>query len=54
MPQMAPMSWLFLFSMFSATLILFTILNYFITIYQPIDSPQEVPCLPQISLNWKW
>nr|YP_010572586.1 ATP synthase F0 subunit 8 [Phlugiolopsis tuberculata]UZH35977.1 ATP synthase F0 subunit 8 [Phlugiolopsis tuberculata] len=54
MPQMAPMSWMFLFSMFSITLILFTIINYFFTIYQPISSKTETPSLPQISLNWKW
>nr|YP_010572547.1 ATP synthase F0 subunit 8 [Grigoriora cheni]UZH35912.1 ATP synthase F0 subunit 8 [Grigoriora cheni] len=54
MPQMAPMSWLFLFSMFSIALILFTIINYFFTIYQPISSSKETSSLPQISLNWKW
>nr|YP_009349756.1 ATP synthase F0 subunit 8 [Decma fissa]AQM39788.1 ATP synthase F0 subunit 8 [Decma fissa] len=53
MPQMAPMSWLFLFSMFSIALILFTIINYFFTIYQPISSSEETS-LPKISLNWKW
>nr|ATN40440.1 ATP synthase F0 subunit 8 [Xizicus howardi] len=54
MPQMAPMSWLFLFSMFSIALILFTIINYFFTIYQPLSSSQEVSPLANISLNWKW
>nr|YP_009349769.1 ATP synthase F0 subunit 8 [Pseudokuzicus pieli]AQM39814.1 ATP synthase F0 subunit 8 [Pseudokuzicus pieli] len=54
MPQMAPMSWLFLFSMFSIALILFTIINYFFLIYQPISSYKEQKNLSQISLNWKW
>nr|UZH35951.1 ATP synthase F0 subunit 8 [Phlugiolopsis punctata] len=54
MPQMAPMSWMLLFSMFSIALILFTIINYFFTIYQPISSQKEISSLPQISLNWKW
>nr|YP_009826129.1 ATP synthase F0 subunit 8 [Shoveliteratura triangula]QIV68420.1 ATP synthase F0 subunit 8 [Shoveliteratura triangula] len=53
MPQMAPMSWLFLFSFFSITLILFTIINYFFTIYQPISLKEEIST-PKISLNWKW
>nr|YP_010257219.1 ATP synthase F0 subunit 8 [Teratura megafurcula]QVM19043.1 ATP synthase F0 subunit 8 [Teratura megafurcula] len=54
MPQMAPMSWLFLFFMFSIALMLFSIINYFFTIYQPSSAPTEETSLPQISLNWKW
>nr|QWQ55667.1 ATP synthase F0 subunit 8 [Microconema clavata] len=54
MPQMAPMSWLFLFSMFSVALVLFAIINYFFAIYQPSSSSQEISSLPQISLHWKW
>nr|YP_009711015.1 ATP synthase F0 subunit 8 [Acosmetura nigrogeniculata]QGI24228.1 ATP synthase F0 subunit 8 [Acosmetura nigrogeniculata] len=54
MPQMAPMSWLFLFTMFSSALILFSIINYFFTIYQPFSSSYKENSLPQISLNWKW
>nr|UUJ36930.1 ATP synthase F0 subunit 8 [Epeorus sp. 05 ZXM-2022a] len=52
MPQMAPLSWLLLFIIFSSTLILFSIMNYFMV----------VPNAPQGSssqfktqaFNWKW
>nr|AIW65052.1 ATP synthase F0 subunit 8 [Epeorus sp. MT-2014] len=52
MPQMAPLSWLLLFIVFSSTLILFSIMNYFMM----------VPSAPQSSssqfqtqaFNWKW
>nr|QOL00832.1 ATP synthase F0 subunit 8 [Nipponomeconema sinica] len=54
MPQMAPMSWLFLFSMFSLALISFTIINYFFLIYQPISSTTEQSNILQTSLTWKW
>nr|UUJ36865.1 ATP synthase F0 subunit 8 [Epeorus sp. 03 ZXM-2022a] len=52
MPQMAPLSWLLLFIVFSVTLILFSVMNYFMV----------VPSTPQGSssqfqtqaFNWKW
>nr|YP_009171477.1 ATP synthase F0 subunit 8 [Stenopelmatus fuscus]AJW76307.1 ATP synthase F0 subunit 8 [Stenopelmatus fuscus] len=54
MPQMAPISWLVLFIIFSATLILFTIMNYFMIM--PKTSYQEDMENKLIikSLNWKW
>nr|YP_010519754.1 ATP synthase F0 subunit 8 [Rhaphidophora quadrispina]UXP34377.1 ATP synthase F0 subunit 8 [Rhaphidophora quadrispina] len=52
MPQMAPISWLFLFSLFSLTLILFCITNYFINIPNTPKSTQKNILLN--SLNWKW
>nr|YP_010146011.1 ATP synthase F0 subunit 8 [Tipula nova]QQO80814.1 ATP synthase F0 subunit 8 [Tipula nova] len=53
MPQMAPISWLLLFIIFSITLIIFNTLNYF----------SFLPSAPKIlttekksnlSMNWKW
>nr|QXT45763.1 ATP synthase F0 subunit 8 [Leucrocuta aphrodite] len=52
MPQMAPLSWLTLFIVFSMTLILFGILNYFlISPSAPEGSSTEVKTQ---SFNWKW
>nr|URX53606.1 ATP synthase F0 subunit 8 [Cryptotermes sp. 3 AB-2022a] len=52
MPQMMPMSWLSLFIMFSATLILFTALNYYMmTLETKMKKYKETP---KKALNWKW
>nr|YP_009706251.1 ATP synthase F0 subunit 8 [Conocephalus maculatus]ADW26224.1 ATP synthase F0 subunit 8 [Conocephalus maculatus]AIW64923.1 ATP synthase F0 subunit 8 [Conocephalus maculatus] len=52
MPQMAPMSWLFLFLMFSFALILFNMLKF------PMISMQsemnEISTKTSHTLNWKW
>nr|YP_009349821.1 ATP synthase F0 subunit 8 [Metrioptera bonneti]AQM39957.1 ATP synthase F0 subunit 8 [Metrioptera bonneti]QHX99578.1 ATP synthase F0 subunit 8 [Metrioptera bonneti] len=53
MPQMMPMNWLFLFLMFSASLILFAIMNYYIFNYK-IPTPTDMPSLQPKSLIWKW
>nr|YP_001542719.1 ATP synthase F0 subunit 8 [Anabrus simplex]ABM89639.1 ATP synthase F0 subunit 8 [Anabrus simplex] len=53
MPQMMPMNWLILFFMFSSTLILFAIMNYYIFLYN-IPSPTSKPSLTSNSMNWKW
>nr|QWQ55602.1 ATP synthase F0 subunit 8 [Gampsocleis sinensis] len=53
MPQMMPMNWLFLFMMFSASLILFAIMNYFIFNYHT-PAPTDKPSLSPKSLTWKW
>nr|AQM40048.1 ATP synthase F0 subunit 8 [Atlanticus sp. ZJZ-2017] len=53
MPQMMPMNWLLLFLMFSSTLILFAIMNYYIFNYST-PSPVAVSTLHSKSLNWKW
>nr|YP_010392981.1 ATP synthase F0 subunit 8 [Tipula aestiva]UPX88782.1 ATP synthase F0 subunit 8 [Tipula aestiva] len=53
MPQMAPINWLLLFIIFSITLIIFNILNYFSflpnnpNLFQPKKKMNT-------SLNWKW
>uniref|UniRef100_A0AAU7YTE4 ATP synthase complex subunit 8 n=1 Tax=Potamanthus sp. 02WZ10 TaxID=3126548 RepID=A0AAU7YTE4_9INSE len=54
MPQMAPLSWLLLFLVFSFTLILFNILNYFI--YQPLApaTSNSSYITSSSSLNWPW
>nr|ACC94763.1 ATPase 8 [Drosophila macroptera] len=53
MPQMAPISWLFLFFFFTITFILFCTINYYS--YMP-SSPKsnELKNLNLNSMNWKW
>nr|UFZ13102.1 ATP synthase F0 subunit 8 [Protohermes spectabilis] len=52
MPQMAPINWLLLFLMFSFILILFNIMNYYITIPNyPETSSKSFKSKP---LNWQW
>nr|YP_010883362.1 ATP synthase F0 subunit 8 [Rhingia binotata]WIF29688.1 ATP synthase F0 subunit 8 [Rhingia binotata] len=53
MPQMAPISWLSLFLLFSLIFMLFNMMNYFI--YLPTTSKNK--SLNKIltnSMNWKW
>nr|YP_010432673.1 ATP synthase F0 subunit 8 [Gymnopternus congruens]USW06223.1 ATP synthase F0 subunit 8 [Gymnopternus congruens] len=53
MPQMAPLSWLSLYIMFSITLMLFCVMNYYIFMPQaPKKSKSEK--MTSNSLNWKW
>uniref|UniRef100_A0AAU7L2M5 ATP synthase complex subunit 8 n=1 Tax=Asceles clavatus TaxID=3127719 RepID=A0AAU7L2M5_9NEOP len=52
MPQMAPISWLTLFFIFSITLISFSIMNYFM-ISPEAPKPSEKKIISS-SLNWKW
>nr|YP_002261394.1 ATP synthase F0 subunit 8 [Troglophilus neglectus]ACG59338.1 ATP synthase F0 subunit 8 [Troglophilus neglectus] len=51
MPQMAPLSWFILFMIFSATLIMFCMMNYFISSSTPKSSKHSILIN---SLNWKW
>nr|ACC94706.1 ATPase 8 [Drosophila calloptera group sp. PMO-2008] len=53
MPQMAPISWLFLFFFFTGTFILFWVINYYS--YMP-SSPKSngLKNLNLNSMNWKW
>nr|QHZ87539.1 ATP synthase F0 subunit 8 [Parafronurus sp. XL-2019] len=52
MPQMAPLSWLTLFTVFSLTLILFGIVNYFLTSPNaPESTSTQFKTQP---FNWKW
>nr|UUJ36787.1 ATP synthase F0 subunit 8 [Epeorus sp. 01 ZXM-2022a] len=52
MPQMAPLSWLLLFLIFSSTLILFNIMNYFLG--QPIAPLHSSSHYQTQTFNWKW
>nr|YP_010454746.1 ATP synthase F0 subunit 8 [Notacanthurus lamellosus]QZZ23922.1 ATP synthase F0 subunit 8 [Notacanthurus lamellosus] len=52
MPQMAPLSWLTLFSVFCLTLILFCVLNYFL--FTPSAPSSSTSQFKTNSLNWKW
>nr|UPY81529.1 ATP synthase F0 subunit 8 [Exhyalanthrax sp.] len=53
MPQMAPISWLLLFIMFTMALILFCMMNYFN--YLP-TSPKSTSTekIKTNQMNWKW
>uniref|UniRef100_A0AAU7YTI8 ATP synthase complex subunit 8 n=1 Tax=Rhaphidophora duxiu TaxID=3229864 RepID=A0AAU7YTI8_9ORTH len=52
MPQMAPISWLILFTIFSLTLMMFCISNYFIITPNTPESKEK--SIMSHSLNWKW
>nr|UPX88645.1 ATP synthase F0 subunit 8 [Heptagenia sulphurea] len=52
MPQMAPLKWLTLFIVFSSTLILFCIVNYFL--YSPNAPTSSSSSFKTQSFNWKW
>nr|QHZ87480.1 ATP synthase F0 subunit 8 [Coeliccia cyanomelas] len=52
MPQMAPMSWMMLFSFFSMVLILMATLNYYL--YVPkVETPADNMYNKKM-LSWKW
>nr|UOU85022.1 ATP synthase F0 subunit 8 [Ephemera danica] len=53
MPQMAPLSWLTLFIVFSMTLILFNILNYYSFDTNPPSSTQISKSNTK-AFNWQW
>nr|YP_010545622.1 ATP synthase F0 subunit 8 [Tabanus pleskei]UYG48379.1 ATP synthase F0 subunit 8 [Tabanus pleskei] len=53
MPQMAPISWLLLFFIFSITFILFNVMNYYS--YLPSTPKSSQPTyLSTNPFNWKW
>nr|UZC53692.1 ATP synthase F0 subunit 8 [Ultragryllacris pulchra rubricapitis] len=52
MPQMAPLNWLSLFIMFSLTLILFAMINYFY--FKPKLPLPSKNLISNLTLNWKW
>nr|YP_010397593.1 ATP synthase F0 subunit 8 [Boreoheptagyia zhengi]UQJ73671.1 ATP synthase F0 subunit 8 [Boreoheptagyia zhengi] len=55
MPQMAPISWLILFILFSLTLILFNILNYYCSLPKNLSSSEPSSLMNSSnSMNWKW
>nr|YP_010147613.1 ATP synthase F0 subunit 8 [Epiphragma mediale]QQV67799.1 ATP synthase F0 subunit 8 [Epiphragma mediale] len=54
MPQMAPIKWLSLFIVFSITLIIFNLMNYFsfnLKFYNKKTSKNQISTK---ILNWKW
>nr|URX52692.1 ATP synthase F0 subunit 8 [Glyptotermes sp. 1 AB-2022a] len=52
MPQMMPMSWVTLFITFSATLILFSTMNYYSHI--PKTKTTKMDKITIKNMNWKW
>nr|YP_010236182.1 ATP synthase F0 subunit 8 [Desmomyia sinensis]QTD82956.1 ATP synthase F0 subunit 8 [Desmomyia sinensis] len=53
MPQMAPISWLILFFVFSITFMLFNIVNYF-SFLPSSSTSKEKKTFNVKSNNWKW
>nr|YP_009261943.1 ATP synthase F0 subunit 8 [Symplecta hybrida]AMN09059.1 ATP synthase F0 subunit 8 [Symplecta hybrida] len=53
MPQMAPISWLTLFLIFSITLIVFNTLNYF-SFFPYIKKNESDKKINSSPMNWKW
>nr|AMN09033.1 ATP synthase F0 subunit 8 [Pedicia sp. ZK-2016] len=54
MPQMAPLSWLGLFIIFSITLIIFSTMNYFSFLPNSPKTMNNKKKFSYNSLNWKW
>nr|AQM40061.1 ATP synthase F0 subunit 8 [Capnogryllacris melanocrania] len=52
MPQMAPLSWLLLFFIFTSTLILFAVINYYY--FLPLAPSSKETSIMKSTLNWKW
>nr|YP_009525755.1 ATP synthase F0 subunit 8 [Thalamita sima]AXS67529.1 ATP synthase F0 subunit 8 [Thalamita sima]UEK25862.1 ATP synthase F0 subunit 8 [Charybdis granulata] len=52
MPQMAPLMWLYLYSFFLLSLIIFMSINYFIKPYEKIDTKADSLSLP-VQPIWK-
>nr|AEP27479.1 ATP synthase F0 subunit 8 [Liophloeus tessulatus] len=51
MPQMSPINWLSLFTLFIIILIIFIIMNYFSFLYKPKNLTKTKS---KILINWKW
>nr|YP_010631637.1 ATP synthase F0 subunit 8 [Propomacrus davidi]WBP61415.1 ATP synthase F0 subunit 8 [Propomacrus davidi] len=51
MPQMSPLSWLLLFTMFLTAFLIFNALNYFSFMY-PVKS--KTTSAKKNKINWKW
>nr|URX53062.1 ATP synthase F0 subunit 8 [Comatermes perfectus]WHM51631.1 ATP synthase F0 subunit 8 [Comatermes perfectus] len=52
MPQMMPLSWTTLFIMFSATLIMFSSMNYYV--YMPKIKSIKKKMIKTKMMDWKW
>nr|YP_010950966.1 ATP synthase F0 subunit 8 [Thienemanniella curva]WML69307.1 ATP synthase F0 subunit 8 [Thienemanniella curva] len=57
MPQMAPLSWLILFCLFTFSFFIFTVMNYFNKFFINKQKPNNNNTLMNQmnkNLNWKW
>nr|YP_010999258.1 ATP synthase F0 subunit 8 [Cricotopus flavozonatus]WPM93104.1 ATP synthase F0 subunit 8 [Cricotopus flavozonatus] len=57
MPQMAPISWLILFIVFSIAFMLFNVLNYYCFNYNKTSTSNDEKSVNKfntVKLNWKW
>nr|YP_009590139.1 ATP synthase F0 subunit 8 [Palesisa nudioculata]QBM09709.1 ATP synthase F0 subunit 8 [Palesisa nudioculata] len=53
MPQMAPISWLTLFIIFSITFLIFNMMNYY-SFIPSLPKSNLMTSMNTNSLNWKW
>nr|YP_010046676.1 ATP synthase F0 subunit 8 [Tripteroides tasmaniensis]QPJ78607.1 ATP synthase F0 subunit 8 [Tripteroides tasmaniensis] len=53
MPQMAPISWLTLFIIFSITLVVFNVKTFYCLNMAPQQLSQSIS-FKQNKMNWKW
>nr|WGO57473.1 ATP synthase F0 subunit 8 [Perisphaerus sp. 3 ZQW-2023b] len=51
MPQMMPLSWVTLYFTFIATMMMFSIMNYYLHINKPNHTKKKIF---SSSMNWKW
>nr|WNL53851.1 ATP synthase F0 subunit 8 [Microtermes sp. C MLW-2023a] len=52
MPQMMPMEWMMLYTVFLATFLMFNIMNYFNQ--PPKSSTTSKKMIATNKMNWKW
>nr|YP_009255766.1 ATP synthase F0 subunit 8 [Anaxarcha zhengi]AND97239.1 ATP synthase F0 subunit 8 [Anaxarcha zhengi] len=52
MPQMMPLNWLMLFMFFSTLMILFNVMNYYMTINKKFSLLSNKNKF--MTMNWKW
>nr|ASY97966.1 ATP synthase F0 subunit 8 [Spilomantis occipitalis] len=52
MPQMMPLNWLSLFMFFSITLLMFNVMNYYMSMNK-LTSKSSIKLMVK-TLNWKW
>nr|QJQ37704.1 ATP synthase F0 subunit 8 [Matrona basilaris]QJQ37717.1 ATP synthase F0 subunit 8 [Matrona basilaris] len=52
MPQMAPMSWLMLFTLFSMNMMVVATINYYL--YKPTMEQNTMSVDLTRKMNWKW
>nr|URX53450.1 ATP synthase F0 subunit 8 [Incisitermes minor] len=53
MPQMMPMSWSILFTMFSMTLIALAAMNYYTSVQKASNATTSTTLIKK-NMNWKW